>query len=205
MLTDTQISSILVPNAVWEAGLEGRPDLPPLRVPARDALDIERRAEKRVNLRNEIRRYTLCCERMQGIVLELARAGIATVTMQWHATQVADERRPNARAFLAVVEELAHTIDRMQRASPGSTPNLYNRVARIYFPPDHARIHRAMFQAMRQGAGLDKLFERAAKTASLSNSQITVDQCAQALETRYALLQQAEAGGYGLVDVVEIV
>jgi hypothetical protein len=205
MLTDTQISSILIPHTVWEAGLAGRPDLPPLRVPARDALDIERRAEKRVNLRNEIRRYTLCCDRMQGIALELSRSGIATVRMQWYATSAADEGRPNARAFLAVIEELARTIDHIKRVATGPTPNLYNRVARVYFPPDHARIHRAMFQAMRQGAGLDKLFERAAKTASLSNSQISGEQCAQALEARYTLLQQAEAGSYGLVDVVEIV
>lgn len=204
MLTDTQISSILIPNTVWKVGYAGRSDLPPLRVPARDALDIERRAEKRVNLRNEIRRYTLCCDRIQGIALELSRSGIASMGMQWHTFRDGNDGRSSARALLAVIEELARTVDRMQRTTPGSIQNLYNRVGRVFFPPEHARVHCAMFQAMSQGTGLDKLFERAAKNASFSNNQVTAEQCSQAMDARYVLLKKVEAEGFGLVDVVEL-
>ena len=68
MLIDTQISSFAIPPDIWKNDHDIASNLPPLHLPARDALAIERRAAKGVNLRNEARRYTLCCERIQGIV-----------------------------------------------------------------------------------------------------------------------------------------
>jgi hypothetical protein len=61
MLTNTQISSYIVPKEIWEQGRAGSPGITPLSIPARDALEIERRRSLDINLRNEDHRYTIAC------------------------------------------------------------------------------------------------------------------------------------------------
>ena len=69
------IRSYLIPHDIWLSGWSDLPHLPAVALPARDALEIERRFRKEMNLRNEVRRYTVCCERIQGIVRDLALGG----------------------------------------------------------------------------------------------------------------------------------
>lgn len=196
MLIGTQISSFLIPATIWAEGCSGRPELPPLALPARDARAIERRAHKRVNLRNETRRYALCCERIQGLVLELSQEVALVPPMLWPAFDAEDESHPSAHAYLAVIEAI-------RRRLRGSA---YLRVAAIFFPPEDARSHLQVFEAFHQHPQLDRIFNEASRNGSLPGSSfhLTTEQCQAALAQRFALLRIVESQKCGLVDVVEL-
>ena len=198
MLTDTQISSYLIPASIWAQGHPTRKDLPPLALPARDASDIERRAQKEVNLNNEARRYTLCCERIQGIVQQLSRESSLLPTPKiWWPDAEPDGRAPTARAYLALI----NAISRILKGSP------YPRVSALFFPPDHTRSYLQVIDAIRQQPNLDRLLDQAARSASLPDARFTVmpEECRSALDQRAELVRRAESEGHGLVDVVEFV
>ena len=198
MLTDTQISSFIVPQDIWTNGYPGRPDLPPLALPVRDALDIERRAQKDVNIRNEVRRYTLCCERIQGIVRELALAeGILPPPVIWRKHRSLLEDSPSAFAYLALAESLSQRLKNSR----------YARFAAIFFPPEHARSHFQVFEAICRLPDLDQFLERTAKQGFRSDtiSKATASECKEALSQRYRLLEAVASEQRGLVDVMELV
>lgn len=198
MLTDTQISSFMVPQDIWTNGYPGRPDLPPLALPVRDALDIERRAQKDVNIRNEVRRYTLCCERIQGIVRELASAeDILPPPVIWRTRRSLLEDSPSAFAYLALAESLSQRLRN----------SAYARFAAIFFPPEHARSHFLVFEAICRLPDLDQFLERTSKQASRSdiNMKTTASEYRIALDQRRRLLEVVVSEQYGLVDVIELV
>jgi hypothetical protein len=198
MSTDTQISSFFVPENIWTQGYHARPDLPPLVLSTRDALDIERRARKRVNLRNESHRYILCCERIQGIVRELSQqAGLLPPPIVWPVHRTSNGVSASALAYLALIEAISWFL----RGSP------YSRVSTLFFPPEHAKPHLQIFEAIRQHTDVDQLVERAARNASLPGStfDVTPGQCRIALDQRHELLRTAVSEVCGLVDVIELV
>jgi hypothetical protein len=198
MLTDTQIKSFMIPQDIWINGYAGRPNLPPLLLPARDALDIERRAQKDVNIRNEIRRYTLCCERIQGVVGELSLVeGLLAAPVVWPTHRTASDDSPHALAYLTLAEELIRWLMK----SP------YSRVAAIFFPPEHAKIHFQVFETICGSPKLDQLLEHAANQALKSDSitNATASECKIALNQRLSLLKTVALKEYGLVDVIELV
>lgn len=202
----TQISAYLVPADVWQQGHPARRDLPPLLLPARDALDIERRALKQVKLRNESRRYTLCCERIQGIVDDLAHtAGLCLASAVWPAAFQATDDTPTALAYLAVIDTLHDAVERMLKAR--RSPDFYRRVARLFFPPQHAAAHLQIYETFRQPGNLPQLLAGAVKRANPGGQMPVVSeaQCRRAFEQRYDLLKRAQGSGMGLVDVVELV
>lgn len=197
MLTDTQISSFIVPQDIWTNGYAGLPDLPPIVLPARDALDIERRAKNNVNIRNEIRRYTLCCERIQSIVQELSFIErVLPLKVVWSTHRTPNVDMPSALAYLALAESLSLWL----RKSP------YSRVAAIFFPPADAKIHAQVFEAICRRPDLDQFLERATKQASELGSvaKVTPLECGKALEQRSKLLQTVASMKCGLVDIVEL-
>lgn len=203
MSTDTQINSFLIPADLWTHGWSGRPALPPLAIPAADALDIERRAAKRVGLRNESRRYTLCCERMQAIVRELDREpGLLPQPLLWPVHRVASDSNPSARAYLAIVEIFSFLFERQPDG----------RVIRFFqsfIPPDNVAIQAQRAEESRGMAHFDEILKRAAERASPAGSAIvvTAEECRHAFDRRCHLLQtaaQTSPTAYGIVDVVEL-
>lgn len=205
MLIATQISSYLIPSQVWQQGDASRSDLPPLALAARDALDIERRAQKNVNLRNEVRRYTLCCERMQGIVQDLSHTpGIHLVSAVFPASLEVNDETPTALACLALIETVQNAVERMLKG--GQVTGVYPRVARVFFPPQHATAHLQVYELLRQPANLSRLFAEATRRASIGAATpiVSESQCRCAFERRRDLLVQAQGGGMGLVDVIEL-
>ncbi len=198
MLTDTQISTYLIPASIWAQGHPTRKDLPPLAQPARDALDIERRAQKDVNLNNEARRYTLCCERMQGIVQQLSReSGLLPTPRIWSSNIEPDGMAATARAYLGLI----NAISRILRRSP------YPRVSALFFPPDHTQSYLQVIDAIRQQPNLDRLLDQAARSASLPDARFAVlpEQCRAALDQRIELVHRATSDDHGIVDVIEFV
>lgn len=206
MLIDTQISSFAVPPEIWKNGHESAPYLPPLHLPARDAMAIERRAVKGVNLRNEQRRYTLCCERIQGIVQELSqKSGVLPDPLFWPSHGQSNSETSSARAYLAVMDFIGRWISRFLREEILQLG--YLRFAAVFFPPEHAARHLKASEFIANHSQVHRLFERAAREATLENSPFTVSaaQCQEALHMRYKLLKVVAAKGYGLVDVLELV
>jgi hypothetical protein len=209
MLIDTQISSYPVPAAIWFNGYDGAPNLPPLHLPARDATAIERRAMKRVNLRNETRRYTLCCERIQGIVQELSQEpGVLPEPLVWSAHSRSDAGIPNARSYLAIMNLMGRWMAKFLANLPAEEHQfIYPRVSALFFPPGDAELHLKCFELASKHSDLQRLFERAARDATLESSSFAVSatQCENAFHMRYELLEAVAAEGYGLVDVLELV
>lgn len=196
MLIGTQIRSFLVPFEIWYQGYDGRRDLPPLAIPARDALDIERRSGKDLSLRNEAQRYTLCCERIQEIVAEL------TIELEFPALlfpsddAAKDSAAPNAGAYLA----LMNTLRKSLKGSP------YRRVSAVFFPPEHAILHSQVYEVIGGRDGVDELFIQASKRGSLPNEVCnpTAEQCRAAFAQRHRLLKIAASEGKAIVDLIEL-
>ncbi len=204
MLLDTQIKSFAVPNSVWENGHEDRPDLPALSLVARDALAIERRANKGVNLRNEQRRYTLCCERMQGITEELAYSNILRPSLVWPVEFA--NNRPRTRAYLAVVDAIFPWM-RTHLSKDEKNRVVYFRFAHVFFPPEHAQPYRDQFDFLKRHVEINSLFDLAAQTANLkgSLSVISPGECEQAFQQRHELVRSLVGQHLGIVDVLEMI
>lgn len=198
MLIGTQIRSFLVPFEIWHQGYNGRRDLPPLAIPARDALDIERRSEKDLSLRNEAQRYTLCCERIQEIVAELAsELEITTPPVLFPSDDAAkDLAAPSARAYLALMDALRRSL----KGSP------YRRVSAVFFPPEHAILHSQVYEVMASRDGIGELFIQASKRGSLPDEMCnpTPEQCRAAFAQRHRLLKIAASEGKAIVDLIEL-
>jgi hypothetical protein len=196
MLTDTQISTYLIPSELWQWGEATRSDLPPLARPALDALDIERRSGKGTLLRNESHRYILCCERIQGIVKELTSAGILRENAKFIASRALKAGQPSALAYIAITDLLTRSMKK----------NPYPRLSAIFFPPDDAREYLSVLEHIFKNAPLDDILRRASRSGSTDDAhRITMDDCRVALITRIEVVRNAAAKNRGIVDVVELV
>lgn len=69
-MMQTQILLCAIPYDVWDAQSTPHEPFSNLQVLLQDALSIERRLPKNVNLENERSRYTLCCNQIESIVLQ---------------------------------------------------------------------------------------------------------------------------------------
>ncbi|HUS84612.1 MAG TPA: hypothetical protein VMX56_05675 [Anaerolineales bacterium] len=168
---------------------------------------IERRARKEVNLHSEQRRYTLCCERIQGIVQELSqKPGVLPTPVVWPSHSQNNSKIPSARSYLAVMDVIggwmSRSLSREEILQMG-----YVRFSTVFFPPEHAAPHLKSCEFIANRSQVHHLFERAARDAALENSPFTVSaaQCQEAFRMRYELLKTIAAKGYGLVDVLELV
>lgn len=197
MLIGTQIKSFWVPCEIWHHGSSRRKDLPPMAVPARDALEIERRFLKGATLRNESQRYTLCCERIQTIISEVAQDGLLNQPIVFTTDQASNRAEPTVRSYLTLID----TVCMKLRGSP------YPRVAAVFFPPDHAERHYAIYEAMQRLKDINELFLQAAKRATLpdEDSAQMMEQCRQAFYKRLEFLRIAASRGEAVVDVVEVI
>src|SRR5260370_13566172 len=128
-----QISSCLVPLEIWESGYGPLPHLPPLSMPARDALEIERRSRKEVNIRNESRRYSLGCERITGIVRELG-IGNAPIPQPFVWSVSEGGGKPRGLAWLALAEYLRRFY-RIDRNGVTKDTLRHDRLEGIFHPP----------------------------------------------------------------------
>lgn len=196
MLTDTRISTYLVPGELWQRGAATRSDLPPLARPALDALDIERRSGRERLLRNESHRYILCCERIQGIVKELASDGILREDARCVASRAPEAGQPSALAYIAITDLLTRSIRK----------NPYPRLSATFFPPDDTRKYLSVLERVFKDTSLDDILRRASRSGSTDDAhRVTMDDCRFALMTRIEVVRTAAENDRGIVDVVELV
>ncbi len=209
MWIGTQISSYIIPRGIW---FDGHAGCPPLALPARDALDIERRWRKDVKLRGEARRYTACCERMQGIArdLALAAAPIPAPCVWWTSGQ-RDAATPRALAYLAMFEYLRRFYTIAKRDSGGVLKRerlLYHRVEAIFHPPDKRMSdYLALVAHIRSEPKLPQMCADAAQRAEVADPMFNVSaqECEAALHQRYGLIAKCAAEGLGLIDVFDVI
>lgn len=203
----TQISSYLVPTEIWEGGSSALPHLPPLSQPARDALEIERRSRKAVNLRNESRRYSLCCERIQGIVRMLALGGAhMPEPFVWRAYD-AEGENTRAMAWLALSEYLRrfYTVDRNGIERDRLR---FDRLEAVFHLPGLQLSNLlALFEQIRKNPHLDQVFVAASQKAEVSNPtlQVTPQECRAAFENRFDLIKRCSMESLALVDLIDLV
>ncbi len=201
----TRISSFVIPALVWEEGYSALPKLPPMALVVRDALAIERRSSKEVNLSNEQRRYTLCCERMQGIAEELFYGSDALQPpLVWPAEST--DKMPCARAYLAVVETILPWM-RKHLSKDEMNNVVYSRFPFVFFPPDHTASYLAQYEFLSRHAEIDSLFEFAARVSNIKDSPLFISptECKRAFDLRLEILRRVAGQDWGLVDVVEII
>src|SRR5262249_31609585 len=153
----------------------------------------ERRSRKEVNLRNEARRYTLCCERMQGIVRELSiRGARMPEPFVWVAYDSEQVKNPRAIALLAVSEYLRRKYEVDRNGNPRDTLR-YDRLEAVFHPPGR-RISNlfGLFEKIKSNPHLDQVFAAAAQKAEVANPILTVDmnECRAAFESRYGMIER---------------
>lgn len=209
MWIGTQISTYLIPRDIWVSGYGG---LPPLALPARDALDIERRWRKDAELRNEARRYTICCERMQGIACDLALAGAPMPSpCVWPSYEHRNVSTPGALAYLAIFEYLRrfYTVRRQDPSGVLKPVRLrYDRVEAIFQPPDKpSSDFLALLTHIRNEPKLSQMCADAVQKAEVADlsCKVSAEECEAAFQQRYSLVAKCVEEGFGLVDVFDIV
>lgn len=208
MLIDSQISTYIIPQKIWYESSEQNNSLPPIFLPARDALAIERRAEKEVNLKNETRRYTLCCERIQGIVLELSQmpGDLAKNIFVWPAMTGANTKIPPARAYLSNIAMFGRWAKPIYKVlSSEHQANFYDRIATNFFPPEDCERYLKGINWILNHPESSELFKKAAAHMPETFSKLSANQCRQAFLARRELVKIAVDRKCGLVDVVEVV
>ena len=203
----TQISSYLIPSEMWEFGSSSFPHLPPLSQPARDALEIERRSRKAVNLRNEARRYSLCCERMQGIVRGLALGGAPMPEPLVWRPYDAEGETPRALAWLALSEYLRRFYT-VERNGIERDRLRYDRLEAVFHPPGLRLFNLlALFEQIRKNPLLHQVFAAASQKAEVSNPtlQVTPEECRTAFECRYSLIKRCCENSLAIVELIDVV
>lgn len=208
MSIGTRISSYLIPRVIWESGYLSAP---PLALPARDALDIERRWRKGVILRNEAKRYAICCKRMQGIARELEVLGAPIPAAQvWTSYDDTEGNAPRALAYLALFEYLRrfYKPNRQGAGAPSGERSLkYDRVEAIFQPPGQRLV--AYLGLLSQVLSESKLSEmclhavRSAEVLALG-FKVSPGECEAALRQRHSLVAMCVRLDCGLVDVLDI-
>ncbi len=208
MLIGTQISSYLISKDIWESGYTGLPAIPPLALPARDALDIERRSREGVTLRNEERRYTLCCERMQGIARELSLGGAPIPDpFIWASYESEQVENPKAMAWLALSEYFRSKYQINRNGIEKDTLR-FDRLEAVFHPPG-IKISNllALFEKIKENPLLDKVFAAIVQQTAVATSKlpVTKEECSAAFEGRCGLLKRCLQESLGIVEVVELV
>lgn len=203
MSISTQISSYLVPRSLWERGYQGTA---PLALPVRDALDIERRWRKGVLLRNEGKRYAICCKRLQGMVREMAIKGapIAYVHV-WGTDQQTEQGGPRAVAYMAAMEYLRRVY---QPDRAGEKSLKYDRLEAIFHPPgERLSAHLRLLTKTQSESRLAEMCAYAVRKADVltGGCAISAVECEAAIRQRHKLLVMCVEQNCGLVDVFDIV
>lgn len=206
MSITTQISSCLVPREIWESGYGPLPHLPPLSVPARDALEIERRSRKEVNIRNEARRYSLCCERITGIVRELV-IGNARIPQPFVWSVFAGEKNPRGLAWLALAEYLRRFY-RIDRNGVTKDTLRHDRLEGIFHPPG-VNISNlvALLEVVIRNPHLPQILTDVCQKTHIVTpaTQLIPEECGEALKTRLELAKRCAQESLAIVDLIEVV
>ena len=209
MWIGTQISSYMIPGEIWLSGYAGHP---PLTFPARDALDIERRWRKGVDLRKEARRYVGCCERMQGIARDLALAAAPIpAPCVWSTYGRRDVSTPSALAYLAIFEYLRrfYTIARRDQSGVLKRERLRYHLAEAIFHPPGKRMSDflTLLAHVKNEPKLSQMCADASQKAEVADLsfKVSAEECQAAFQQRYGLVAKCVEDGFGLVDVFDIV
>lgn len=211
MLTGTRIRTVFVPLNIWCNGEQSRLDLPPLALPAKDALEIEKRTRKALDLRHESRRYVNCCERMYGISLELLKASLVHVEFQCALGldgQYAGNDVP--RGFidiLAVINRYRRRFDeRLDKPLPqGVESNPKNvqssRLGSVFIPPRHPSM--AAQLGIFKTISANENFAQLVINRGSMTTQWTVDDVFKTAQRRLDVLERAKCKDCGLIDIMD--
>ncbi len=201
MWTGIQIETYLIPKSVWENGHTFQENDRLMRIeslsrPARDASDIEQRILKKVNVRNEARRYTLCCERLQELTVELYQHNaLKNPPDVWVCYDQFQKESVRALALLALVEQIYRQI-----AS--------SRVGAVFTGPDQISTRLKSFKGLsQQEYTISELCETAARISTNLHPDLPIEthEVERAFERRYEQLSLCVTEQLGLVDVIDIV
>ena len=187
MWINTQISSFTVPEEIWNSGAKQAPFIPPLAFAADDALEIKRRADKGVNFRSETPRYTICCESLQNITLELYQWGVLESPVLW----------TNPLSLLAVLQ----IIRRLFRRSGDFQEAMFLSPTEVGYHSEQLRLIRET-----EENHLPLVLEVAATRSDIvqAGNELTVEQCADAFEQYCQLVVDCSLEGKGMVHVLDI-
>lgn len=202
MSISTQISSYLVPRPIWEGCYQGTPSL---ALPARDALDIERRWRKGVILHSEAKRFAICCKRLQGLVreLEIKGAPIAHVH-RWGAYQNTEDGGPRAVAYLAAMEYLRRFY---QPDRAGEKSLKYDRLEAIFHPPgERLSAHLQLLTKAQSESKLHEMCAYAVRKADVlaGGWDVSPGECEGAIRKRHEFVSIGVEQDCGLVDVLDL-
>jgi len=209
MSIGTQISSYLIPRAIWESGYKSTA---PLALPARDALDIERRWRKGVILRNEAKRYAICCKRMQGMARELEILGAPIPhSYVWKSYEHTEGDGPRALAYLAFFEYLRRFYEPKRQGAGAAPPGVkglkYDRIEAIFQPPgQRLAAYLDLLSQVQIESRLPEMCLIAVSRAEVLalGFKVSPAECEAALRRRHSLAAMCVKLDCGLVDVLDL-
>ncbi|MEZ4667569.1 MAG: hypothetical protein R3E39_06585 [Anaerolineae bacterium] len=208
MSFDMQIRTILVPTNIWYNGDPELPHSPLAAMAQRDAMAIERRAQKRVNVRSEKRRYVLYCDRIQGIASELSSmSSNCPNAFVWPAQAEPDSKVPSAYIIFTISTNILRFVQTKNKSMINDEQpySLYPRASTIFVPPSDANVHFDFYQMIHEHPSVDKLFELCSNMTQNDIHHLSPDECQRGFQMRYEFLKMVASREYGLVDVLEII
>lgn len=137
-----------------------------------DALGIESRIMRGINLEDERTRYNLCCDRIESLAGVLPRTLVAN--QQEFTAAVEAQHRPMSMLGAGYLDALRA----MYELAPSKAADL--RIGRTFFPPESVPEHMIAFQQLAKEAGLD-------------DDEDVVKRC--------GFLELAEKGGFGVIEM----
>jgi hypothetical protein len=192
----------MIPERIWNEGVPGNNKVPALSIPGRDALEIERRRNNNINLRNEDHRYTIACERIQSLAYETSQnCDDLPEPFVWSAYNNVTNDHSIALAYLITVETLYRALFKSIDKLP------YQRFLAVFFPPCDKDKHLRLFQFLVNNPKIDDIMLRSSIISSRLGTEylIPAEQCKLALLQRYELIKTVQSQNCGLVDVIQIV
>ena len=145
-MIQSQFLLCAVPAELWNKEVSLPEPLSILQALIQDALSIEGRLPKKVNLENERSRYTLCCNQIEGI---------ASQFVAWWKTGDEFKNLLEAKRFPAFPIDEAYLHFLVQVMVLGTEQKIADRIrlGASFFPPDEVITHNKEFEQLAQRLG----------------------------------------------------
>lgn len=128
-MNNIEVHLVAIPARLWASWPTDRA----LALLAQDALGIERRIDKGVNVRKERARYTLLCNQIESLALRLVRSRKVTRCVVWTASAVGEKK---AATYLQLIEalrehDIGHLLEIASAIVASRKPSLLQQLAQL--------------------------------------------------------------------------
>lgn len=145
-MMQSQILLCAIPGELWHQEYAGPEPFSTLQALIQDALDIERRLPKNVNIENERTRFTLCCQQIESIALQFASPFTS-------GDEFYDLLKRQRFPSFTIDEDYLYLLFHVELMEQSRKMAQDIRLGSSFFPPNDVLIHNTQFDLLAQEMG----------------------------------------------------